>query len=163
MLRMPLSGPRYANTALGRRSLVLTVLLGDSGAHFVEKAAGRTVKHWGKLLTDAIPMPTIIKINRHLGAQFITKYGTKRRLMVLGRLAPRVRHVHRSVGAMPAHAAKLSAVDGPKQRLIPTFLAARLDSHGSCGSYPAAPLGIASFLIPPGRARFAHQMARARG
>jgi len=71
-----------------RRILVLTVLLGDSGAHFVEKAAGRTGKHWGKLLTDAIPMPTIIKINKHLGAQFITKYGTKRGIIVLGRLAP---------------------------------------------------------------------------
>jgi hypothetical protein len=71
-----------------RRTLVFAVLLGDSGASFVEKAAGRTGKHWGKLLTDAIPMPTIIKINKHLGAQFITKYGTKRGLIVLGRLAP---------------------------------------------------------------------------
>jgi len=71
-----------------RRTLLLAVLLGDSGASFVEKAAGRTGKHWGKLLTDAIPISTITKVNKVLGRWFITKYGTKQGIIVIGRLAP---------------------------------------------------------------------------
>ncbi len=71
-----------------RRTLLLAVLLGDSGASLVEKAAGRTGKHWGKLLTDAIPMSSITKINKVLGRWFVTKYGTKQGIIVIGRLAP---------------------------------------------------------------------------
>jgi hypothetical protein len=67
---------------------MLTVLLGDSGASFVEKAAGRTGKHWGKLLTEAIPTSTVTKVNKVLGRWFVTKYGTKQGILVLGRLAP---------------------------------------------------------------------------
>ena len=71
-----------------RRTLLLAVLLGDSGASFVEKAAGRTGKHWGRLLTEAIPMSTITKVNKVLGRWFVTKYGTKQGILVIGRLAP---------------------------------------------------------------------------
>jgi hypothetical protein len=71
-----------------RRTLLLTVLLGDSGATFVEKAAGRTGKHWGRLLTEAIPMSTISKVNKVLGRWFVRKYGTKQGILVIGRLAP---------------------------------------------------------------------------
>jgi hypothetical protein len=71
-----------------RRTLVFAVLLGDSGAKFVEKAAARTGKYWGSLLTDAIPMSTINYINKVLGRWFITKYGTKQGIIVIGRLAP---------------------------------------------------------------------------
>jgi hypothetical protein len=71
-----------------RRTLLLTVLLGDSGASFVEKAAGRPGTYWGRLLTEAMPMSTIAKVNKVLGRWFVTKYGTKRGLIVLGRLVP---------------------------------------------------------------------------
>jgi hypothetical protein len=71
-----------------RRTLLLTILLGNSGASFVEKAAGRTGKHWGKLLTDAIPTSSITKVNKVLGRWFVTKYGTKQGILVIGRLAP---------------------------------------------------------------------------
>lgn len=71
-----------------RRTLLLAVLLGDSGASLVEKAAGRTGKHWGKLLTDAIPMSSITRINKVLGRWFVTKYGTKQGIIMIGRLAP---------------------------------------------------------------------------
>ena len=54
-----------------RRTLMLTVLLGDSGASFVEKAAGRTGKHWGKLLTEAIPTSTVTKVNKVLDASIV--------------------------------------------------------------------------------------------
>jgi hypothetical protein len=71
-----------------RRTLVPTILLGNSGASFVEKAAGRTGKHWGTLLTEAIPMSTVTKVNKVLGRWFVTKYGTKQGILVIGRLAP---------------------------------------------------------------------------
>jgi hypothetical protein len=71
-----------------RRTLLLTVLLGNSGASFVEKAAGRTGKHWGRLVTEAIPTSTITKVNKVLGRWFVTKYGTKQGILVIGRLAP---------------------------------------------------------------------------
>lgn len=71
-----------------RRTLLLALVLGDSGASLVEKTAGRTGKYWGKLLTDKIPMATITKINKVLGRWFITKYGTKQGIIVIGRLAP---------------------------------------------------------------------------
>ena len=71
-----------------RRTLLFAVLIGDSGARVVEKAAGRTGKYWGRLLTDAIPMSTITKVNKVLGRWFVTKYGTKQGIIVIGRLAP---------------------------------------------------------------------------
>jgi hypothetical protein len=71
-----------------RRTLLLAILLGDSGASFVEKAAERTGKHLGRLLTEAIPLSTITKVNKVLGRWFVTKYGTKQGLIVIGRLAP---------------------------------------------------------------------------
>lgn len=71
-----------------RMTLVLSVLLGDGGATFVSKTAGRTGKYWGRLLTDAIPMANINQVNRILGARFVTRYGTRQGIIVLGRAAP---------------------------------------------------------------------------
>ena len=71
-----------------RRTLLLSLLLGDGGSTFVSKAAGRTGKHWGRLLVDAIPMTKINQVNRVLGGRFVTKYGTKQGILVLGRAAP---------------------------------------------------------------------------
>lgn len=69
-----------------RRTLVIAVLLGDSS--FVQKAAGRTGPYWGRNLVKAIPMTTIDGINRVLGPRFVTKYGTKQGILVLGRELP---------------------------------------------------------------------------
>jgi hypothetical protein len=71
-----------------RRTLLLAVVLGDSGANFVEKAAGRTGGYWGRLLTEKIPTAKINAVNRVLGRWFVTKYGTKQGVIVIGRLAP---------------------------------------------------------------------------
>ncbi len=71
-----------------RRTLVTAVLLGNSGATFVQKAAGRTAPHWGKAIVKGIPMSAIQSANRVLGPRFITKYGTKQGLLVLGRQVP---------------------------------------------------------------------------
>jgi hypothetical protein len=71
-----------------RRTLLLAVVLGDSGANLVEKTAGRTGRHWGRLLTNKIPAAKIKSVNKVLGRWFVTKYGTKQGILVIGRLAP---------------------------------------------------------------------------
>jgi len=54
----------------------------------ISKAAGRTGSHLGARGVQAVPIETIRRINRVLGTHFITKYGTKRGIIVLGRAAP---------------------------------------------------------------------------
>ncbi len=71
-----------------RRTLLLATLFGDGGVTFVEMAAGRTGKHWGTLLTDKIPSATIKEINSILGRWLVTRYGTKRGILAIGRIAP---------------------------------------------------------------------------
>ncbi|MFC7490469.1 MULTISPECIES: hypothetical protein [unclassified Knoellia] len=71
-----------------RRTLVMGVLLGNSGSKLVERAAGRTGAHWGKLLTNSIPASSLKQANKVLGHNFVTKYGTKQGVVVLGKQAP---------------------------------------------------------------------------
>ena len=71
-----------------RRTLIMAILLGDGGATFFQKAAGRTAPHWGRRIVSGIPMSTINSANKVLGHNFITKYGTKQGILVLGRSVP---------------------------------------------------------------------------
>jgi hypothetical protein len=71
-----------------RRTLLLAILLGDSGTKFVEKATQRTGQYWAKEWIKSIPMSQINQINRVLGPRFITKYGTRQGVLVLGRALP---------------------------------------------------------------------------
>lgn len=71
-----------------QRALVLMVLVGGNVAGTVGKAAERTGAHLGGKAARAVPMETIRQINRVLGPQFITRYGTKRGVIVLGRALP---------------------------------------------------------------------------
>ncbi|TSE00156.1 hypothetical protein FOS14_10155 [Skermania sp. ID1734] len=71
-----------------QKAIVLTVLAGGGGSTFVGKAAGRTGPHLGKLLTNSVPSSTIRSVNRVLGHNFVTRYGTRQGVLVLGRTAP---------------------------------------------------------------------------
>ncbi|MBP2211507.1 hypothetical protein JOJ87_001851 [Rhodococcus ruber] len=71
-----------------QKAIVLTVLAGGGGSTFFGKAAGRTGAHLGKLLTNSVPATTIRSINRVLGYNFVTRYGTRQGILVLGRAAP---------------------------------------------------------------------------
>ena len=71
-----------------RRTLLLAVLLGDSGVKVIEKTAQRTGQHWGRKITSQVSMETIRRLNGVLGRNFVTKYGTKQGIIVIGRLAP---------------------------------------------------------------------------
>lgn len=72
-----------------RRLLVMSVLVGNSAATAaLEPVIGRTVPYWGKQIVKAIPMPAINKANRVLGPRFVTKYGAKQGVLVLGKQVP---------------------------------------------------------------------------
>lgn len=78
----------HINDLEHQKAVVLTVLAGGSGSTFFGKAAGRTGAHLGKLLTDSVPMTGIRSINRVLGHNFVTRYGTRQGILVIGRAAP---------------------------------------------------------------------------
>lgn len=71
-----------------RRTLVMGILLGNAGNKFIEKAAPRTAAHWGKALATGIPATTISRINKVLGHNFVTRYGTRQGIVVIGKQAP---------------------------------------------------------------------------
>ncbi|MGX7826026.1 hypothetical protein ACTG9Q_13120 [Actinokineospora sp. 24-640] len=71
-----------------RRTLVMGILLGQSGSTSIGKIAERTGQHWGRQLVSKVPTATLNQINKVLGKNFITKYGTKQGIIVLGRVAP---------------------------------------------------------------------------
>ncbi|MGL5849363.1 MAG: hypothetical protein ACRCZD_01165 [Phycicoccus sp.] len=71
-----------------RRTLLLGVLLGDAGAKSVQKVAARTGPHWGRAVANAVPTEAIRQVNRILGHSFITRYGTRQGVLVLGKQVP---------------------------------------------------------------------------
>lgn len=71
-----------------RRTLVMGILLGQSGSTTIGAVAERTGQHWARHLVGRVPSTTLKQINKVLGKNFITKYGTKQGIIVLGRVAP---------------------------------------------------------------------------
>ncbi|MGW6411335.1 hypothetical protein ACWF95_29655 [Streptomyces vinaceus] len=71
-----------------RRTIVMGILLGGSGSGTISKVAERTGQHWGRQVVAKVPVETLRRINGVLGKNFVTKYGTKQGIVVLGRVAP---------------------------------------------------------------------------
>lgn len=71
-----------------RKLLFLTVMLGDSAVGALDQVIKRSGRYWAKLIVDKIPMPAINAANKVLGPRFITKYGTKQGVLVLGKEVP---------------------------------------------------------------------------
>jgi hypothetical protein len=71
-----------------RRTIVMGMMLGGSGSATITKVARRTGQHWGRQIVAKVPAETLRRINGILGRHFITKYGTKQGIIVLGRVAP---------------------------------------------------------------------------
>jgi hypothetical protein len=71
-----------------RRTLVMAVMLGDAGAKGISKVAERTGQHWARHVVKGIPQANINAVNKVLGRYFVTKYGTKKGIIVLGRIVP---------------------------------------------------------------------------
>ncbi|MFD3748183.1 hypothetical protein [Nocardia sp. NPDC058633] len=71
-----------------QKAVVLAVLAGGGGSGFFGKAAERTGPHLGRLLADSVPSATIRSANKVLGHNFVTRYGTRQGILVLGKAAP---------------------------------------------------------------------------
>jgi hypothetical protein len=71
-----------------RRTIVMGIMLGGSGSATIGKVAERTGQHWGRQVVAKVPVETLRQINKILGKNFVTKYGTKQGIIVLGRVAP---------------------------------------------------------------------------
>lgn len=71
-----------------RRTLVMGIMLGGSGSATIAKVAERTGQHWGRQVAAAVPLTTLRQINRVLGRNFVTRFGTRQGIVVLGRVAP---------------------------------------------------------------------------
>lgn len=71
-----------------RRTLLLAIVTGNGLSGGVGKAAGRVGPHLARQIVDSIPMYSIRALNGVLGRNFVTKYGTKQGVLVLGRELP---------------------------------------------------------------------------
>lgn len=71
-----------------RRTLVMGVLIGGGSTELISKAAERTGRHWAKQIVAKVPAAQLKQINKVLGPHFITKYGTKQGIIVLGKVVP---------------------------------------------------------------------------
>lgn len=71
-----------------RRTLVMGIMLGGSGAETIPKISERTGQHWAKQIVAKVPASKLLQINKVLGKNFITKYGTKQGIIVLGTVVP---------------------------------------------------------------------------
>ncbi|MFJ6512109.1 hypothetical protein ACIQMO_05360 [Streptomyces sp. NPDC091406] len=71
-----------------RRTIVMGIMLGGSGTATIAGVAERTGQHWGRQIVAKVPVETLRQINKVLGKNFVTKYGTKQGIIVLGRVAP---------------------------------------------------------------------------
>lgn len=71
-----------------RRTLVMAIMLGEAGAASVQRVAERTGQHWARRVVTSIPQSRILAVNRVLGQNFVTKYGTKQGILVLGKIIP---------------------------------------------------------------------------
>lgn len=77
-----------ADDLVRRRTLILTVMLGETGETLLSTAVPRISQHWAKAILTRIPASSLRALNSVLGRNMITKYGTKQGVIVLGRAIP---------------------------------------------------------------------------
>lgn len=71
-----------------RKLMLLAALVGPASGGMIEKIAGRTGRHWGRALANGVPLAWINDANKVLGPRFITRYGTRQGIIVLGEQLP---------------------------------------------------------------------------
>lgn len=72
-----------------RRMLVTAVMLGSSASsRILDGILGKAVPYWGKKIVNAIPLETIKQVNKVMGPRFVTKWGAKQGVLVLGKQIP---------------------------------------------------------------------------
>lgn len=71
-----------------RKALLLAALIGPSSSGTIGRIAGTSGRYWGQILTEKVPVETIKRVNKVLGPWFVTRYGTKMGIVVLGEWIP---------------------------------------------------------------------------
>lgn len=72
-----------------RRMLVTAVMLGNSAStKILDGILGRTVPYWGKKIVNAIPLEAIKRVNKIMGPRFVTRWGARQGVLVLGKQIP---------------------------------------------------------------------------
>lgn len=69
------------------RALVLAALLGDA-SELLTRGAGRIGRHWGREVANGIPQEVIEAANAILGRRFVSRWGARQGMLVLGRELP---------------------------------------------------------------------------
>lgn len=70
------------------RTLALGAMIGQGAFGVIQEASKRTGKYWGVKAARAVPLETIRAINNVLGPDFVTRYGTRQGIIVLGKAFP---------------------------------------------------------------------------
>lgn len=100
-----------------RRTLLYVALLGQAAPEVVEKAVGRTGPYWAKAIIKNLDREAIAAVNRVLGPRFVTLYGTRQGVIVLGRVIPF--GIGAGVGAAANIAVGLAVVGGVRRAFPP--------------------------------------------
>lgn len=103
-----------------RRTLLYVALLGQAAPEAVEKAVGRTGPYWAKVIIKNLDREAIAAVNRVLGPRFVTLYGTRQGVIVLGRVIPF--GIGAGVGAAANIAVGLAVVGGVRRAFPPAPL-----------------------------------------
>ncbi|MEW2570229.1 hypothetical protein [Streptomyces sp. NPDC047070] len=70
------------------RMIVGGIALDGIGSAAIPAIAARTGPHWGRQAVAKVSVATLHQINGVVGRNFVTKYGTKEGIVVLGQVAP---------------------------------------------------------------------------
>lgn len=100
-----------------RRTLLYVALLGQSAPKAVEKALGRAGPYWAKTIIKNLDREAIAAVNRVLGPRFVTLYGTRQGVIVLGRVVPF--GIGAGVGAVANIAIGFTVVKGVRRAFPP--------------------------------------------
>lgn len=137
----------HAEDAERRRLLVMSVLVGDAAVKkAVEPIIGRSVPYWGRAIVNSIPISAINNANKVLGPRFITKYGTKQGVLVLGKQMPMLIGV--GVGAAGNGAFGWFVIRSARKILGPSPDEWGATDDGGADSSPASPVGDTAELPP---------------
>lgn len=94
----------------GRRALVVSALLGESGVASAQKAAGTAGKDWARQLGRQLPTS---KVGGGLGRQFFTRFALRRGAAMFGRAFPF--GIGAVLGGVANHAAGNTVIEGVQQ------------------------------------------------
>ena len=70
------------------RVIVRGIMLNGIGSAAIPRVAARTGPHWGRQAVAKVSVARVDQINGVMGKNFVTKYGTKEGIVVLGQVVP---------------------------------------------------------------------------